>query len=174
MPASLSDLSIPVVVQMLTGLHGVIDRAAAYTSEKKLDPQALLTTRFAPDMYDFAKQVRVASMFGVNIAARLSGAEPLKFADDEKTFDELKARVQKAIAFAKSADRAAIDASADAVVSFPAGSSVRKFKGKDFLMHFALPHLFFHCATAYDLMRHAGVPLAKRDYLGPVQGAIES
>ena len=146
---------------------------SAFCAEKKCDPQALLTARFAPDMYDFAKQVRVASTWGVWIAGRLAGVEPLKFADDEKSFDELKARVARAIEFAKSMDKAAIDAAADKVISFQAGPNVRKFKGKDFLMHFALPHFFFHCTTAYDLIRHAGVPLAKRDFMGPVQGMIE-
>ena len=173
MPTALSELSIPVVVQQLSGLSGVIDKASAFCAEKKCDPQALLTARFAPDMYDFAKQVRVASTWGVWIAGRLAGVEPLKFADDEKSFDELKARVSKAIDFAKSVDKAAIDAAADKVIAFQAGPNVRKFKGKDFLMHFALPHFFFHCTTAYDLIRHAGVPLAKRDFMGPVQGMIE-
>jgi hypothetical protein len=173
MSISLHQLSVPVVVQMLSGLSGVIDKAAAYVAEKKVDPQALLTARFAPDMYDFAKQVRVCSTWGVSITARLAGVEPPKFPDDEKTFDDLKARVAKAIQFAKAQDAAAIDAVADKVISFPAGANIRKFKGKDFLMHFALPHLFFHCTTAYDLIRHAGVPLAKRDFMGPVQGVIE-
>ena len=173
MSISLHQISIPVVVQHLSGLSGVIDKAAAFTAEKKIDPQALLTARFAPDMYDFAKQVRVASTWGVWIAGRLAGVEPPKFADDEKTFDELKARVAKAIDFAKAQNAAAIDAAADKVIAFQAGPNVRKFKGKDFLMHFALPHFFFHCTTAYDLIRHSGVPLAKRDFMGPVQGMIE-
>ncbi len=174
MSTALSDLAIPVVVQMLSGVSGVIEKTAAYAVERKLDPQALLSTRFAPDMYDFAKQVRVASMWGVSIAAKLAGVEPMKFDDDEKTFEELRARVSKAIAYAQSMDRKAIDANAETVIAFQAGAGVRKFKGKDFLLHFAMPHLFFHCATAYDLMRHAGVPLAKRVYMGPVQGMIES
>lgn len=173
MSIALSELSIPVVVQMLSGLSGVIDKAAAYATEKKIDPQALLASRFAPDMYDFAKQVRVASTWGVWIAGRLAGVEPLKFADDEKTFEDLRARVAKAVAFAQSVDKKAIDDNAETVISFQAGPNVRKFKGKDFLMHFALPHFFFHCTTAYDVIRHAHVPLAKRDYMGPVQGMIE-
>ena len=174
MSTALSELSIPVVVQMLTGLASVIDKAAGYVAEKKCDPQALLTARFAPDMYDLAKQIRVASTWGVSIAGRLAGVEPLKFSDDEKTFDDLKARVSRAIAFAQSVDKKAIDANADAVISFQAGPNVRKFKGKDFLMHFALPHFFFHCTTAYDLLRHSGAPITKRDFMGPVQGMIES
>ena len=173
MSISLHQLSVPVIVQMLSGLSGVIDKAAAFVAEKKVDPQALLTARFAPDMYDFAKQVRVSSTWGVWIAARLAGVEPPKFADDEKTFEELKTRVAKAIEFAKAQDVAAIDAAADKVIAFPAGPNIRKFKGRDFLMHFALPHFFFHCTTAYDLIRHSGVPLAKRDFMGPVQGIIE-
>ena len=173
MSISLHQLSVPVIVQMLSGLSGVIDKAAAFVAEKKVDPQALLAARFAPDMYDFAKQVRVSSTWGVWIAARLAGVEPPKFADDEKTFEELKTRVAKAIEIAKAQDVAANDAAADKVIAFPAGPNIRKFKGRDFLMHFALPHFFFHCTTAYDLIRHSGVPLAKRDFMGPVQGVIE-
>jgi hypothetical protein len=173
MSFSLYDASIPVVYQQLSGLSGVIDKAAAYVAEKKVDPQALLGARFAPDMYPLAKQIQIASMWGVTIAARLSGVEPLKFSDDEKTFEDLKARVAKAIEFAKSVDRQKIEACADTVISIQAGANLRKYKGKDFLMHFALPHFFFHCTTAYDLVRHCGLPLAKRDYMGPVQGLIE-
>jgi hypothetical protein len=173
MSFSLYEASVPVIVQMLGGLTGVIEKAAAAVAERKLDPQALLGTRFAPDMYPFAKQIQVASMWGVTIPARLAGVEPLKFGDDEKTFDDLKARVARAIEFAKSIDAKAIDANADTVISIPAGPNIRKYKGKHFLMHFALPHFFFHCTTAYDLIRHAGLPLAKRDYMGPVIGLIE-
>ena len=173
MSFTLFDASIPVITQHLTGLAGVIDKAAAFTAEHNADPRALIDARFAPDMYAFGKQVQVASMWGAMIAAKLSGADMIEFAGDEKTFEELKARVLKAIDFARSVDRKAIDANADAVVSIQAGPNVRKYKGKDFLLHFALPHFFFHCTTAYDLIRHSGVPLAKRDFMGPVQGVIE-
>ncbi len=173
MSFTLFDASIPVVTQHLTGLAGVIDKAIAFAAERKVDPRALIDARFAPDMYAFGKQVQVASMWGAVIAAKLSGAEMIKFADDEKTFEELKARVLKAIAFVESVDRKTIDAHADVVLSIQAGPNVRKYKGKDFLLHFALPHFFFHCTTAYDLLRHSGVTLAKRDFMGPVQGLIE-
>ncbi len=173
MSLSLYEASMPVVIQMLTGLFSVIDKAAANVAERKLDPQSLLGARFMPDMYPFAKQVQVASMWGVTIAARLAGVEPLKFADDEKSFEDLKARVTKAIAFAKCVDAAAINANAETVLTFHGGTNTRKFKAKDFLLHFALPHFFFHCTTAYDLIRHNGLPVAKRDYMGPIQGILE-
>ena len=173
MTISLYQISAPVVAQMLAGLSGVLEKAAAFAAEKKLDPQALLTARFAPDMYDLAKQVRVVCMWATVIAGKLSGSEPPKFADDEKTFEELRARVAKAIAFVNAQDPAAIDAAAGKVIAFPVGPAVRKFKGLDFTVHFALPHFMFHCATCYDLLRHSGAPLAKRDYMGPVHGMIE-
>jgi uncharacterized protein len=173
MSFSLYEASTPVVIQMLTGLSGVIDKAAAYAAERKIDPRALIDARFAPDMYAFGKQTQVASMWGCFIPGKLAGVDAPKLADDEKTFEDLKARVGKAIEFARSCDAKAIDAAAETVIAFQAGPNLRKFKGKDFLMHFALPHFFFHCTTAYDLIRHSGVPLAKRDYMGPVQGLIE-
>ena len=173
MSFSLSEASVPVVVQMLTGLSGVIDKAAAYATERKIDPRALIDARFAPDMYAFGKQVQVAAMWGCFIPGKLSGVDAPKPADEDKTFDDLKARVHRAIEFARSCDAKAIDAAAETIIAFQAGPNLRKFKGKDFLMHFALPHFFFHCTTANDLIRHSGVPLAKRDFMGPVHGQIE-
>ncbi len=173
MTISLYQISAPVIAQMLAGLSGVLEKAGAFAAEKKFDPQALLTARFAPDMYDLAKQVRVASMWGMAITGKLSGAEPPKFADDEMTFEALRARVAKAIEFVKAQDPAAIDAAADRIIAFPVGPAVRKFKGPDFVIHFGLPHLMFHCAACYDLLRHSGAPLTKRDYMGPVHGMME-
>ncbi len=172
MSLSLSEASIPVVAQMLSGLAGVIDKAAAFTAERKTAPRALIDARFAPDMYAFGKQVQVASMWGCFIAGKLAGVEAPKFVDADRSFDELKALVAQAVAFANSVDKAAIDANAQAIVSFQAGPNLRKFKGKDFLLHFALPHFFFHCTTAYDLIRHSGVTLAKRDFMGVVPNEI--
>ena len=173
MAFSLYDASIPVVARQLAGLSGVIDKAAAFVAERTIDERALVEARFAPDMYDFAKQVRVASMWGAVIAGKLSGTEAPALGDDEKTLADLKARVEKALAFAKSADRAAVDGSVDKVVSIQAGPNTRRYKAQDFLLHFAMPHFFFHCTTAYDLLRHSGVALAKRDFMGPPQGLIE-
>lgn len=173
MSVSLSEISVDVVTQHLTGLAGVIDKAIAFAAEKKLSQAALIELRFAPDMYNFGKQVQVASFWGAMIAAKLANIEPMKFADDEKSLEDLKARVERALAFVKAANRGAVDAMAETVVSIQAGANVRKYKGKDFALHFALPHFFFHCTTAYDLLRHFGIPLAKRDYMGAVIGLIE-
>lgn len=173
MTISLFEASIPVVTQMLTGLSGVLDKAGAFVAERGLDPRALTEARFAPDMYPLIRQVRVVTMWSGIIAGRLAGVEPPKFADDETTFGDLKARVARALEFVGSVDEKAINAAAGTVISFQAGPNMRRYKGRDFLLHFALPHFFFHCTTAYDLLRHSGVPLAKRDFMGPTLGVIE-
>jgi hypothetical protein len=124
-------------------------------------------------MYHFAKQVQVATSWCVNIPAMIAGVTAPKLPDDAASFEALKARIAAAIDYARSVDPAALDAGAERVLTFPAGAATRRMKGRDFLLHYSLPHFYFHCTTAYDILRHNGVPLAKRDFMGPVQGIIE-
>ena len=173
MTISLSQASLDVIIQTLTGLSGALDKAIAHCAASKYDQQAYLTARFFPDMYPFDKQVRTVTRWAHAIPAMLTGAAVEKTADDEKTLEALKARVEAALAHVRAIDRAAIDAAADTVLTFPAGAGTRRMKGRDFVLHYALPHLFFHATTAYDLLRHSGLPLAKRDFMGQVQGIIE-
>ena len=173
MSISLSQASIDVIVQTISGLMGTIDKAIAHGAAAKYDQQAYLTTRFFPDMYPFDKQVRMVARWAESIPAMLAGVSADKPADDEKSLEDLKARLERALAYARSIDRAVIDAAADKVLTFPAGGGTRRMSGRDFVLHYSLPHLFFHATTAYDLLRHSGVPLAKRDFMGQVQGIIE-
>ncbi len=172
MSFSLSDASIPVLTQMLSALHNVILKSSAHCAERKLDPTALLQDRLFPNMWTFTRQVNAATMWAANIAARLSGVEPPKLPEGD-SFDDLKARVEAALAFVKSVDTAAIDKSAETVITFAAGPNTRKMKGKDYLLHQSLPNFYFHCATAYNLMRTNGVELSKRDFMGVPPGIIE-
>ncbi len=173
MTISLSQASLDVIIQTLTGLSGALDKAIAHCAAQKYDQQAYLTARFFPDMYAFDKQVRTVTRWAYAIPAMLTDANPEKPADDEKTLEDLKARVERALAYVRAFDRAAVDSAADKVLTFPAGAATRSMKGRDFVLHYALPHLFFHATTAYDLLRHSGLPLAKRDFMGQVQGIIE-
>jgi hypothetical protein len=164
---SLSEIAAPTFVRLLGSLTGFLDKAAAHAEAKKIDPAVLLGTRLFPDMFPLARQVQLASDFAKGTTARLTGAEPPKYVDEEKTFEELKARLAKTIEFIKSLDQSVISAAADKEITFPAGGGTqRTLKGKDYLVLSGLPNFYFHVTTAYNILRHCGVELGKRDFLG--------
>jgi hypothetical protein len=169
MAYTLSQASIPVFEIGLNALAGVLDKAAAFAAAKKLDPAVLPQYRLAPDMFALARQVQVACDQAKNGGSRLAGVEPPKFEDNEKTIEELKGRVAKTIAYVKSLDTAKIDAAGDREITFPLGP-VNKgaMKGADYLTHFVLPNFYFHLTAAYAILRHAGVDVGKRDFLGQI------
>ena len=167
MPYQMSQASLPVFEIGLNALSGVLDKAAAFASAKKLDPAVLPQYRLAPDMFALTRQVQVACDQAKNGASRLIGVEPPKYEDNEKTIDELKARVAKTIAYVKGLDAAKIDAAMEREISFPLGPTNKgHMKGGDYLTHFVLPNFYFHLTAAYAVLRHAGVELSKRDFLG--------
>jgi len=169
MPYTMSQASLPVFEICLNALSGVLDKAAAFAAAKKLDPAVLPQYRLAPDMFTLARQVQVACDQAKNGGARLAGVEPPKFEDTEKTIDELKARVAKTLAYVKSLDAAKIDASAEREITFPLGPTNKgHMKGGDYLNHFVLPNFYFHLTAAYAVLRHCGVELGKRDFLGAI------
>ena len=169
MPFSLSTASIPVFEIGLNALSGVLDKAAAFVAAKKVEPSVLLGYRLAPDMFALGRQVQVACDQAKNGSARLAGVEPPKFEDTETTIDQLKERVAKTVAFIKTLDTKAIDASVDREVTFPLGASNKgHMKGGDYLNHFMLPNFYFHLTAAYAIIRHAGVDIGKRDFLGAI------
>jgi len=164
---SLSEIAVPTFVRLLGSLSGFLDKAAAHAEAKKIDPAVLLGTRLFPDMFPLARQVQLASDFAKGTTARLAGSEPPKYADEEKTFEELKARLAKTIEFIKWLDQSVISAAADKDITFPAGGGTqRTLKGKDYLVLSGLPNFYFHVTTAYNILRHCGVELGKRDFLG--------
>jgi hypothetical protein len=168
MPYSLSQASLPVFEIGLNALSGVLDKAAAYAAAKKVDPAVLLGWRLAPDMFALARQVQVACDQAKNGAARLAGAEPPKFEDTETSLDQLKERIAKTVAYIKTLDAKAIDASTDREITFPLGPSKGQMRGGDYLDHFVLPNYYFHLTAAYAIVRHCGVELGKRDFLGAI------
>jgi uncharacterized protein len=152
----------------LTALSGVLDKAAAYAAAKKVEPAVLLGYRLAPDMFALARQVQVACDQAKNGTARLAGVEPPKFEDNETSLDQLKERIAKTVAFLKTLDAKAIDASADREITFPLGPNKGQMKGGDYLNHFILPNFYFHLTAAYAIVRHCGVDIGKRDFLGAI------
>jgi hypothetical protein len=160
-------ISVPIFVQYLTSLSAILDKTAAHCEAKKIDPAAVLGTRLFPDMYPLLRQICVACDHAINATARLAGAEPLTFAKTETTIPELKERLAKTIDFVKSFKPAQIDGSEDKAIkiTFPSGAS-RDFTGQSLLLNNSLPNFYFHSTTAYDIVRHCGIELGKRDFMG--------
>lgn len=166
MTVSMFKVSVPIFVQFLTGLSSVLDKTAAHCEAKKIDPAALLTARLFPDMYPLARQVRAATDHAVNATARLAGVEPPSLGNSEATIPELKERIAKAIEFVKTFKASQIDGTEDKAIKITFGSGVtRDFTGQSLLLGNALPNFYFHCTTAYDIVRHNGVEVGKRDFM---------
>lgn len=165
---SLSKAAIATFETGLGALSTILDKAQAHADARKIDPAALLGMRLFPDMFTFTRQVQIACDQAKNGGARMTGTEPPKFEDNEKSIGELKARVAKTIAFVKTLDAKKIDASADREITFPLGPNKGQMRGADYINHFVLPNFYFHLTTAYDILRHCGVEIGKRDFLGGI------
>jgi uncharacterized protein len=169
MPLSMSQALLPSVTTGLNALSGVLDKAQAFAAARKIEPSVLLNMRLCPDMFSLTRQVQVATDLAKNGASRLAGVEPPKFEDSEKTIEDLKARIAKTLAYVKSLDAAKIDAASDREITFPLGPVNKgSMKGDDYLTHFVLPNFYFHLTAAYAILRHAGVDVGKRDFLGQI------
>lgn len=165
---TMSKASIPVFEIVLNALSAILDKAEAHAGAKKVEPAVLLAMRLAPDMFALTRQVQVATDQAKNGSARLAGVEPPKFEDTESTIAQLKERIAKTVAFLKTLDTKAIDASADREITFPLGPNKGQMKGDDYLNHFVLPNFYFHAISAYAILRHAGAEIGKRDFLGNI------
>ncbi|MCW5772404.1 MAG: DUF1993 domain-containing protein [Rhodospirillaceae bacterium] len=160
------DHSIPVFAKMLGNLSQFLDKAAQHCAAKKIDPAALLGARLFPDMFPLTRQVQIATDQAKGGAARLAGLEVPKYDDGEKSFDDLKARIARTITFVNDVTAEQLAGSAGRDISLPIGPNTVTFKGEWYLKHFVLPNLYFHVTTAYDILRHNGVELGKRDFIG--------
>ena len=167
MSISMYRASVPVLLQMLGAMSGVLDKAVAFAAAKKVEHSVLLNARLAPDMFPLTRQVQIATDFAKGLAARLAGQEPPKYSDNEASFDELKARIAKTIAFIKEFKPAQIDGSEEREINITLGGQPRSFKGENYLVNFAMPNFFFHATTAYAILRHNGVDIGKTDYMRP-------
>jgi hypothetical protein len=166
---SMANASIPVFEVGLNTLSALLDKAEAYAEAKGVDPTVLLNARLFPNMFALTRQVQSACDAAKNGGARLAGIDPPSYEDNEKTIAELKARIARTVAFVKSLDTKNIDESADREITFPLGPSIKgHMRGVDYLNHFVLPNFYFHVTTAYDILRHCGVEIGKRDFLGAI------
>jgi hypothetical protein len=167
MPLSLHTASVPVFTQLLGGLSDVLAKAATHATERKIEPDALLQSRLFPDMFPLGRQVQIACDFAKGVSARLAGADVPAWEDNEKTFDDLQARIARTVAFIGGLDPAAFaDAATREVVLRPGTPKERRLEGQAYLLNYGLPQFFFHVTTAYALLRHGGVEVGKKDFMG--------
>jgi uncharacterized protein len=169
---SVYEASVGVFVPYLGNLFRLLDHGSAYARGRNIDPAVLLGIRLYPNMYSLRQQVGEANRHAVACCALLAGHEPLRFGDIEADIDELKLRIATTIDFVQSLPRAVIDEAGDeeVVFTFKSGAQ-RTFTGRSLLLTFSVPQFFFHVTTAYDILRHAGVDLVKKDFLGPPRPA---
>jgi hypothetical protein len=167
MSLSMYTASVPVFRQVLGSLAAILEKAESHADLKKLEPQALLQARLFPDMFPLLRQVQVAADFAKGTVARLGGVEVPRYEDVEDDFAGLQARIAKTLAFIDSVPREAIEDGADREVTVGTGANQREFKsGQPYLLHYALPNFYFHATTAYAILRHNGVELGKKDFIG--------
>lgn len=166
MSLSMYQASLPGFIRALENLQNILDKGVAFADGKKIEHSVLINARLAPDMFPLGRQIQIATDAVKGAAARLAGVEVPSYPDTETTFPELKARIQKTVDFMKSFKAEQIDGSEAKDVTLKIGGKETVFKGQDYLLGFVIPHFFFHVTTAYDILRHNGVELSKKDYLG--------
>ncbi|MEO7729012.1 MAG: DUF1993 domain-containing protein [Burkholderiales bacterium] len=166
MALSMYQASVPVYTKMLNGLANCLKKAAAHYMEHKYDEASLLNFRLFPDMFHFAKQVQEATNHARNVV-RLAGQEPPQVEENEKSLAELIARVDETVAFMNTLKAEQIDGSEDKVITLTRRDVSVNYSGMQFLLNRSIPNFCFHCTTAYNILRHNGVAVGKRDYLGP-------
>jgi hypothetical protein len=166
MTLSMHDLSVPLLARMLGNLSAILDKAAAHCAAKKIDPSVLAGSRLYPDMFNFTRQVQLATDFAKGCGARLAGLEVPKFEDNEATLDQLKARIDKTLAFLGSLRPEQFSGAEQREIVLRFGDREIRFDGRDYLLKAVYPNFFFHVTTAYDILRHCGVELGKSDFVG--------
>lgn len=171
MSLSLYESSVPSFERCLTAFLGILDKAEAHAAARKFDPTNYLGLRLAPDMLPLVRQVQIFCDNAKNAPSRLAAVAAPAFEDKEATFAELRDRIRRTLEVLKTLDAKAVDAGLDREVVFPAGPNTKmKMRGGNYLVHYVLPNFYFHLATAYDILRAAGVEVGKRDFLGAVPG----
>ena len=166
MALSLYETSVPALKRSLRALSTIHGKAAEYAASRKIDPGVLLNARLYPDMFPLVRQIQIASDLAKGCAARLGQVDIPSYADDETSFDALQQRIGRTLDFIDSVDAAAIDASEDATIVLKLREREVTFTGKTYLLGWVLPNFYFHAATAYDILRHNGLEIGKKDFLG--------
>ena len=168
MSASLFAASVPVFTQYLNSLSIILTKGAAFAESRKIDPSVLVGARIAPDMFPLSRQVQIATDHAKGACARLANVEVPSYADTETTFAELQARVAKTLEFIKSLKPEQFEGAADRDVTLTIGGQKISWKGGIYLNHFALPNFYFHDTMTYAILRHNGVEVGKRDFMGSI------
>jgi hypothetical protein len=163
---SVFELTVPMFLQSLDALANVLKKAEAYAEERKFDPTVLVNARLAPDMLALRNQVQLASDHAKGATSRLTGRDIPRYEDNEQTFAELHARIAKTRDYVAGFKAADFEGAEDRAILIKGRVRELNFTGIDYLRHFALPNFFFHLTTAYDILRHNGVPIGKPDFLG--------
>lgn len=167
MSLSMYDASVPVIKQMLASLSDLLAKAQAHAADKKIEPAALLQARLFPDMFPLARQVQIACDFGKSIPSRLAGVDVPVYDDTEQTFEQLQERIARTLAVIEGIDPVGFDGSENReIVLRPGTAKERRIGGRSYLLGYGLPQFFFHVTTAYALLRHNGVEVGKKDYMG--------
>ena len=167
MSLSMHAASVPVFQQMLTALGGLLAKAETHATDRKIDPAALLQARLFPDMFPLARQVQIACDFAISVPARLAGVDVPAYEDSDTGFAGLQQRIAVTLAFIGALDAAAFDGSEHReIVLRPGTPKERRIGGQAYLTAYGLPQFFFHVTTAYALLRHNGIEIGKKDYMG--------
>jgi hypothetical protein len=167
MPISMFQVSVPRFIHTLDNLRNILDKAIAYEEARKLDPSVLANARLYPDMLPMTAQVQIATDSAKGAACRLAGVPIVAFEDTEKSLADLKVRAGKTIDLLKTFKPEQIDGSEEKELVIKVGGKDTPFRGMQFLLGRSIPNFYFHVATAYDILRHNGVEIGKRDFLGP-------
>ena len=166
MTISMYQASVPRFVNILGNLSNILDKAQAHVDAKKIDQSALTTSRIFPDMLPMTKQVQIACDAAKGVVARLAGGEIPMFEDNEVTLADLKARIAKTVAYLQSVTPAQIDGTEEKAIVIKRGDKETHYKGMQFLLGHAVPNFYFHVTTTYNILRHNGIDIGKRDFLG--------
>ena len=167
MAISMYTASVPVLVQMLDSLSDVLNKAEAHATEKNIAPEIVLQSRLFPDMFALVRQVQIAADFAKGVAGRLAGADLPAYEDNEQSFADLQQRIAKTKTFIQSLDAAQFEGSEDReIVLRPGTPKEKKLTGHAYLLNYGLPQFFFHVTTTYAILRHQGVALGKKDFMG--------
>jgi uncharacterized protein len=166
MSISLYQVTVPVFVKTLANLEAVLQKAKAHALDHKIEEAILVNARLYPDMLPLSRQVQIATDIARGAVARLAGVEPPSYEDKEQTFDDLAARITRTIDYMKGLDVKQFDGAETREITRPVRGQPHAFTGLNYLLQFATPNVYFHTATAYDILRHNGVVLGKADYLG--------
>jgi len=164
---SFYDASVPAFLQILGSLTGILTKAEAHCKAKNINPEVILASRLYPDMLPFSKQIQLVCDFAGKSCARLTHSEVPSTPDTEKSFEELRQRLAKTIEYVKGFKPAQFEGADTKEVTFPVGPErTMTLKGQAFLNNVAFPNFYFHAATAHGILRHNGVEIGKRDFLG--------